>query len=163
MIFLGLCISCYPMTLMRVERGSYSSLYLWSLHQGLASKRASVHGGEISKCRIETMLLWRSPPNPSSFSCFRFIYLNIFFGVKCIPVHFICVSCLFHKLVSRKETLPFILVVFLMPEEMPSAWWMEQFVHVWLMDGPMSIFKNSIVFSYKIQGHIRKFRNYKIL
>lgn len=56
---------------------------------------------KISECRIE-VILSQKPRSPSSFSCSKFIYSVNPACVKCISVHFIWVSCLFHKLWSLK-------------------------------------------------------------
>lgn len=75
-------------------------------------------------------LLQGSPRVPAPSLAQGLFALNIPFGVKRIPVP-ICASRLLGKLYgSKKETLPSISAVFLAPEEMPSAWWLEQFVQV---------------------------------
>lgn len=78
------------------------------------------------------LLLQKSPRAPASSLALALFTRSIPFGVKRISVHFICRSCLFHKLCGSKkgDTTFSILAVFLAPEEMPSAQWMEQLVQV---------------------------------
>lgn len=99
---LSLFISSYPMTLMKPGKASYSSLYLWSRYQGLVSGRLQGHGGKVSECWTAVLLLQRSSEAPAPSLVLSLFILKIPFGVKCILVHFICMSCLFHKLWGPK-------------------------------------------------------------
>ena len=90
------------MTLMKPGKASYSSLYLWSRYQGLVSGRLQGHGGKVSECWTAVMLLQRSSEAPAPSLVLSLFILKIPFGVKYILVHFICMSCLFHKLWGPK-------------------------------------------------------------
>lgn len=60
------------------------------------------HSGKISESWTAVMLLQRSSEAPAPSLVLSLFILKAPFGVNCILVHFICMSCLFHKLWGPK-------------------------------------------------------------
>lgn len=75
---------CLPETCIRARRGAASKFMLVKL----------VNAG----WRYTPPLVKRNPEAPAPSLALSLFTLKIPFGIKCISVHFICMSCLFRKL-----------------------------------------------------------------
>ena len=148
------------MTLMKPGKASYSSLYLWSRYQGLVSGRLQGHGGKVSECWTAVMLLQRSSEAPAPSLVLSLFILKIPFGVKYILVHFICMSCLFHKLWGPKGGVTSSYLGSF-PDPWRHAFKLSRWSNwnSWLL-GQWVLYKLTFFFKV-IQAHIRKFRTIK--